>query len=690
MHHTALGLSGGGNNQTAGLTAQLAQQQQQLMAMVQTQSLLAAMQAQANANAQAQVQQAKRAMPNSLGGLLPTPLIPRTGGRDMQRQNRKRRNDGWGGGGNFANKRDRPDRNRGQQGFNRGPNFQNRGRQFGGGAQNQQAKKATTITKEETKNEANEEEVEEEDVEEGGDNGQEVEEAQEEEKQEQDSVEERPHMNEFNQPPLPKSTNFIGEDVDSLMISLYDRKRNKYICQECKIICNLPMSFHKHLLGKRHARTVLESQGKEFEETKFRNFSQGITPIDKSGTEEETTANESDDREKASGGEVPSPSAVHTPGFDLNLDFVKYTCNTRKTAMKEGDIITISSVTQSRVQIEGFTSGRNMLGCEFVKAVSGFNCRLCKAFIRCGNDVITHIKGKKHQKNYQTYVQEHPQYEEHQLARNKELEQVLEPKEGEEVVLYEVLDKDIKSSSSKQKSQRKDSQNEQQSEVPITKFVVAPEGDDEDAQLQINCDAADVDLDVGDLDNINEDSLLADQSGDEQEESSLEEKFPLFVQVEQFGDEEMQESEPSGTTPQLDDLEDFTPLATDESVNNEEVEEPKAPVPVLPSQNIKTDELEESDALTSSQEEVEEPPPVKGTTPTGRRGRKNAKGGASRGASARGRGRGRGGKRGTRATTGAGKTTKAKKVKVDAAPENDDLDLMDGFEIIDEIGGGED
>ncbi|PFX21872.1 Zinc finger protein 318 [Stylophora pistillata] len=281
-------------------------------------------------------------------------------------------------------------------------------------------------------------------------------------------------------------------------------------------------------------------------------MSKGITPIDKSGTEEETTANESDDREKASGGEVPSPSAVHTPGFDLNLDFVKYTCNTRKTAMKEGDIITISSVTQSRVQIEGFTSGRNMLGCEFVKAVSGFNCRLCKAFIRCGNDVITHIKGKKHQKNYQTYVQEHPQYEEHQLARNKELEQVLEPKEGEEVVLYEVLDKDIKSSSSKQKSQRKDSQNEQQSEVPITKFVVAPEGDDEDAQLQINCDAADVDLDVGDLDNINEDSLLADQSGDEQEESSLEEKFPLFVQVEQFGDEEMQESEPSGTTPQLD------------------------------------------------------------------------------------------------------------------------------------------
>lgn len=163
MHHTALGGLSGGNNPAAGLTAQLAQQQQQLMAMVQTQSLLAAMQAQANANAQAQVQsQAKRIMPNSLGGLLPTPLIPRTASRDMQRHNRKRRNDGWGGG-NYGNKRDRPDRNRWQPGFNRGQNQQNRGRPYGGGVQNQQTKKAPATNKEETKNEeAVEEEIEEE------------------------------------------------------------------------------------------------------------------------------------------------------------------------------------------------------------------------------------------------------------------------------------------------------------------------------------------------------------------------------------------------------------------------------------------------------------------------------------------------------------------------------------------------
>ena len=46
---------------------------------------------------------------------------------------------------------------------------------------------------------------------------------------------------EFNDRPLPKAVNFVGEDVDALMISLFDKKRSKYICQQCKIICNIPM-----------------------------------------------------------------------------------------------------------------------------------------------------------------------------------------------------------------------------------------------------------------------------------------------------------------------------------------------------------------------------------------------------------------------------------------------------------------
>ena len=88
----------------------------------------------------------------------------------------------------------------------------------------------------------------------------------------------------------------------------------------------------------------------------------GSAPAEKSETDEMTGGTKSDEREKVGTPEVSSPPPIQSPGVETNLDFVKYTCDTRKTAMKEGDIITISSVTQSRVKIDGFTSGRNMLG----------------------------------------------------------------------------------------------------------------------------------------------------------------------------------------------------------------------------------------------------------------------------------------------------------------------------------------
>ena len=101
-------------------------------------------------------------------------------------------------------------------------------------------------------------------------------------------------------------------------------------------------------------------------------FFQGNAPVEKSETEDAGTGAESDEKDKVSDADVFSPAAAQSPGVETNLDFVKYTCDTRKTAMKEGNIITISSVTQARVRIDGFTSGRNMLGkmifaiCRFV------------------------------------------------------------------------------------------------------------------------------------------------------------------------------------------------------------------------------------------------------------------------------------------------------------------------------------
>lgn len=84
--------------------------------------------------------------------------------------------------------------------------------------------------------------------------------------------------------------------------------------------------------------------------------------MEKSETERVTTGTESDEKETPGDQEVSSPAGAQSPDVETNVDFVKYTCDTRKTAMKDGNITTISSITQSRVQIDGFTSGRNMLG----------------------------------------------------------------------------------------------------------------------------------------------------------------------------------------------------------------------------------------------------------------------------------------------------------------------------------------
>ena len=81
------------------------------------------------------------------------------------------------------------------------------------------------------------------------------------------------------------------------------------------------------------------------------------TSVKRSETEQVTAVPKDEEEDKVQTAVSSSPSAD-----EVNLDFVKYTCDTRKTAMKEGNIITISSVTQSRVRIDGFTSGRNMSG----------------------------------------------------------------------------------------------------------------------------------------------------------------------------------------------------------------------------------------------------------------------------------------------------------------------------------------
>lgn len=57
--------------------------------------------------------------------------------------------------------------------------------------------------------------------------------------------------------------------------------------------------------------------------------------------------------------------------------------------------------------------------------------------------------------------------------------------------------------------------------MQITKFVVALEQTNEGAQLQFNCEAAEVDVTMENMEHMNDDSLLTEDSFDEQRDAAL-------------------------------------------------------------------------------------------------------------------------------------------------------------------------
>lgn len=92
--------------------------------------------------------------------------------------------------------------------------------------------------------------------------------------------------------------------------------------------------------------------------------------------------------------------------------------------------------------------------------------------------------------------------------------------------------------------------------MQITKFVVAPESTDEAAHLQINYDAAEIDVNMENIEHMNDDSLLTEESFDEQQDSTLmtEEEELSYHHAEQAGVDESSGNELtlSIIAPQLD------------------------------------------------------------------------------------------------------------------------------------------
>lgn len=133
------------------------------------------------------------------------------------------------------------------------------------------------------------------------------------------------------------------------------------------------------------------------------------------------------------------------------------------------------------------------------------------------------------------------------------------------------------------------------------------------------------------------------------------------------------------------------PLSLDESSKTEETEDVDESLLHSPRSSANQWKDQESDILDTSLEDSFTAPIEAVIIPTAKRGKKGTKGGGvTRGGAARGRGRGRGARRSARNAAGSGKGGKAKKGKANEETENSDVSFMDGFEVIDEIGDGED
>merc|ERR1712080_404864 len=98
--------------------------------------------------------------------------------------------------------------------------------------------------------------------------------------------------------------------------------------------------------------------------------------------------------------------------------------------------VVITSLVESTVEVNDF-AGEKFFGCEFVRAVTGFHCRLCSINIREAHGVIPHVDSRQHQNNYAAYVKKNPEYEKTQKEQNKDLFDVMSQHEEKSVVLAE-------------------------------------------------------------------------------------------------------------------------------------------------------------------------------------------------------------------------------------------------------------
>jgi len=114
----------------------------------------------------------------------------------------------------------------------------------------------------------------------------------------------------------------------------------------------------------------------------------------------------------------------------------------KKSATMTGNTVQITSIVESTIDIKEFSKDR-FFGCEFVKCIANFQCRLCDMKIQNASEVLPHIDSRVHRNKYQMHLKRESTYESKQKEQNKELGEILQEHEGQPVLLSESSTKTV-------------------------------------------------------------------------------------------------------------------------------------------------------------------------------------------------------------------------------------------------------
>ena len=228
--------------------------------------------------------------------------------------------------------------------------------------------------------------------------------------------------------------NAADEDIEKLVVFCFTGKA--YSCRTCGLLMTKKSAFKAHLISKSHVFNVIEARTANTYKKTREILDMDLSPDDwfeKNGTARQIIMKQSrvhmkiereiKKREEENYNRTPS-------------NFYQFKMESRKSVAKKEDTVTITSVIESSVEVKEFGDDR-LFGCEFVRSVTSFHCRLCSVNLHAADEVVPHVDSYQHKENYATYTRKNPQYESMQRKQNKELRDIMVDHDGKDIVISE-------------------------------------------------------------------------------------------------------------------------------------------------------------------------------------------------------------------------------------------------------------